>query len=126
MKQDKSDMCDMCDMCEIHATHPEHIKLAKLHELDDTTSLRLAEIFKVLGDPTRIKLLALLSASEMCVCDIADALGMKQSAISHQLRVLRGARLVKFRKDGKEAWYSLDDDHVVKLMNQGLEHVLHG
>jgi DNA-binding transcriptional ArsR family regulator len=123
MKQDKS---DMCDMCEIHATHPEHIKLAKLHELDDTTSLRLAEIFKVLGDPTRIKLLALLSASEMCVCDIADALGMKQSAISHQLRVLRGARLVKFRKDGKEAWYSLDDDHVVKLMNQGLEHVLHG
>ncbi len=120
MKQDKS------DMCEIHATHPEHIKLAKLHELDDTTSLRLAEIFKVLGDPTRIKLLALLSASEMCVCDIADALGMKQSAISHQLRVLRGARLVKFRKDGKEAWYSLDDDHVVKLMNQGLEHVLHG
>ena len=51
---------------------------------------------------------------------------MKQSAISHQLRVLRGARLVKFRKDGKEAWYSLDDDHVVKLMNQGLEHVLHG
>ena len=126
MKQDKSDMCDMCDMCEIHATHPEHIKLAKLHELDDTTSLRLAEIFKVLGDPTRIKLLALLSASEMCVCDIADALGMKQSAISHQLRVLRGARLVKFRKDGNEAWYSLDDDHVVKLMNQGLEHVLHG
>ena len=123
MKQDKS---DMCDMCEIHATHPEHIKLAKLHELDDTTSLRLAEIFKVLGDPTRIKLLALLSASEMCVCDMADALGMKQSAISHQLRVLRGARLVKFRKDGKEAWYSLDDDHVVKLMNQGLEHVLHG
>ena len=123
MKQDKS---DMCDMCEIHATHPEHIKLAKLHELDDTTSLRLAEIFKVLGDPTRIKLLALLSAIEMCVCDIADALGMKQSAISHQLRVLRGARLVKFRKDGKEAWYSLDDDHVVKLMNQGLEHVLHG
>ena len=123
MKQDKS---DMCDMCEIHATHPEHIKIAKLHELDDTTSLRLAEIFKVLGDPTRIKLLALLSASEMCVCDIADALGMKQSAISHQLRVLRGARLVKFRKDGKEAWYSLDDDHVVKLMNQGLEHVLHG
>ena len=123
MKQDKS---DMCDMCEIHATHPEHIKLAKLHELDDTTSLRLAEIFKVLGDPTRIKLLALLSASEMCVCDIADALGMKQSAISHQLRVLRGARLVKFRKDGKEAWYFLDDDHVVKLMNQGLEHVLHG
>ena len=114
------------DLCEIHHPHEDKIQIAKLHEVDDTTSLHLAEIFKVLGDPTRIKLLALLSASEMCVCDIADALGMKQSAISHQLRVLRGARLVKFRKDGKEAWYSLDDDHVVKLMNQGLEHVLHG
>ena len=114
------------DLCEIYHTHPDRIQEARLHEIDDTTSLRLAEIFKVLGDPTRIKLLALLSASEMCVCDIADALQMGQSAISHQLRVLRTARLVKFRKEGKEAWYSLDDDHVVKLMNQGLEHVLHG
>ena len=59
----------------------------------------------------------------MCVCDIAEALQMGQSAISHQLRVLRAARLVKFRKEGKEAWYSLDDDHVVLLMRKGLEHV---
>lgn len=117
---------DMCDMCEIHHTHPDHIQIAKLHEIDDITSFHLAEIFKVLGDPTRLKLLALLTANEMCVCDIADALGMGQSAISHQLRVLRTARLVKFRKEGKEAWYSLDDDHVIKLMTQGLEHVLHG
>lgn len=100
--------------------------LQKLSELDDVTSSRLAEIFKVLGDPTRIKLLALLTTEEMRVSDIAEALSMGQSAISHQLRVLRNARLVKFRKDGKEAWYSLDDDHVVKLMRQGLDHVTLG
>ena len=111
------------DLCEIHHIHPDRIETAKLHEIDDVTSQHLAEVFKVLGDPTRIKLLALLSANEMCVCDIADALGMGQSAISHQLRVLRTARLVKFRKEGREVFYSLDDDHVVKLMRQGLEHV---
>ena len=114
------------DLCEIHHIHPDRIEMAKLHEIDDVTSQHLAEIFKVLGDATRIKRLAWLSANEMCVCDIADALGMGQSAISHQLRVLRTARLVKFRKEGKEAWYSLDDDHVVRLMHQGLDHVMHG
>jgi DNA-binding transcriptional ArsR family regulator len=115
------------DMCETFHVHPDKLAHARLHELDDDTSLRLAEVFKVLGDQTRIKLLSLLCREEeLCVCDIAEALGMGQSAISHQLRVLRNARLVKFRKDGKEAFYSLDDDHVVKLMMQGLEHVLHG
>ena len=114
-------------ICEIRHTHPDKLAHAKLHQIDDETSLRLAGIFKVLGDSTRIKLLSLLVArDELCVCDIAEALGMGQSAISHQLRVLRDARLVKFRKDGKEAFYSIDDDHVVKLMSQGLEHVLHG
>ena len=103
----------------LHNVHP-------FAELDDETSQRLADIFKILGDPTRIKLLALLTSDEMRVSDIASALDMGQSAISHQLRVLRNARLVKFRKEGKEAWYSLDDDHVVKLMKQGLEHVIHG
>lgn len=102
---------------------PEHASVASI---DDESSRRLAEIFKVLGDPTRIRLLALLTKQEMCVTDIATSLNMGQSAISHQLRVLRGARLVKFRKEGKEAWYSLDDEHVVKLMSQGLEHVSHG
>lgn len=114
-----------CDTCEIYHVHTDMVKNAKLHQIDDPTSLQLAETFKVLGDPTRIKILALLSANEMCVCDIAAALQMGQSAISHQLRVLRSARLVKFRKEGKEAWYSLDDDHVVSLMSQGLEHIKH-
>ncbi len=116
-----------CETCEAWHTHPEKVRAASLHKLDNETSLRLAEVFKVLGDQTRIKLLALLaSEQEMCVCDIAEALGMGQSAISHQLRVLRDARLVKFRKLGKEALYSLDDDHVVTLMGQGLEHVREG
>ena len=114
-----------CDTCEIYHVHTDMVKNAKLHQIDDPTSLQLAETFKVLGDSTRIKILALLSANEMCVCDIAAALQMGQSAISHQLRVLRGARLVKFRKEGKEAWYSLDDDHVVSLMSQGLKHIKH-
>lgn len=100
--------------------------LKKLAAPDDRTSQRLADVFKILGDSTRIKLLALLNDKEMRVSDIADALDMGQSAISHQLRVLRDARLVKFRKEGKEAWYALDDDHVVKLMRQGLDHVSHG
>ena len=112
------------DLCDIHHIHPDKIKHCTLHKLDDETSLELADLFKVLGDKTRIKLLSLLAAEdELCVCDIAESLRMGQSAISHQLRVLRAARLVKFRKAGKEAFYSLDDDHVLTLMLQGVDHV---
>lgn len=114
------------DICEEYIIHNDTVRNAKLHLLQEETTKRLAETFKVLGDQTRIKILSLLTQQEMCVCDIASALEMGQSAISHQLRVLRGARLVKFRKDGKEAWYSLDDNHVIGLMNQGLEHINHG
>lgn len=103
----------------------EHTPAPGICLLQDQTAQALAETFKVLGDPTRIKILDLLAKQEMCVYDIAATLQMGQSAISHQLRVLRGARLVKFRKDGKEVRYSLDDDHVVLLMNQGLEHIRH-
>ena len=107
------------------ALSQEHI-LENLAHTDDFTSQKLANVFKILGDSTRIKLLALLTTKEMRVSDIAESLDMGQSAISHQLRVLRDARLVKYRKEGKEAWYSIDDDHVVKLMRQGLDHVSHG
>ena len=94
--------------------------------IDPDTTQRLADLFKTLGDPTRIKILSLLTKTEeMRVYDIADSLTMGQSAISHQLRVLRSARLVKFRRDGKEVLYSIDDDHVMKLLGQGLEHVQH-
>lgn len=116
----------LCDMCEEHCEHPEMVCRAKAELLPENTVQQLAETFKILGDGTRIKILHLLNNREMCVCDIAETLQMGQSAISHQLRVLRGARLVKFRKNGKEAWYSLDDDHVVDLMCQGLEHISHG
>lgn len=115
----------LCDMCEEKCEHPAMICRAKAELLPENTVQQLAETFKILGDGTRIKILQLLVNQEMCVCDIAAALSMGQSAISHQLRVLRSARLVKFRKDGKEAWYSLDDDHVVDLMHQGLEHISH-
>lgn len=99
---------------------------APVKSIDADTAQHLADLFKTLGDPTRIKILSLLTKTEeMRVYDIADSLTMGQSAISHQLRVLRSARLVKFRRDGKEVLYSIDDDHVMKLLGQGLEHVQH-
>ncbi len=85
----------------------------------------MAEIFKALGDPTRLKIIYVLSKSPLCVCDIASLLDMTQSAISHHLRLLRNLKLVKFKKEGKMVIYSLDDDHVLRLFKEGLEHVLH-
>lgn len=87
---------------------------------------RTAELFKVLGDPTRMQILtALFTEEEMCVCDISDLLGMSQSAISHQLRLLRTTHLVKNRREGKSIFYSLDDTHVGTIIAQGLEHIRH-
>lgn len=84
----------------------------------------LAELFKVFGDSTRIRILYALFEAEMCVCDIAELLGLSQSAISHQLRVLKTAKLVKFRREGKTIYYSLSDQHVRSIIDQGMEHVL--
>ena len=84
-----------------------------------------AELFKVFGDPTRLKLLAALLGQEMCVCDLSDLLGISQSAVSHQLRLLRTSRLVKNRREGKSVFYSLDDDHVATILAQGMEHIRH-
>jgi DNA-binding transcriptional ArsR family regulator len=83
----------------------------------------LAETFKVLGDGTRVRMLDALSRSELCVCDLARLLGLSDSAVSHQLRLLRGMRLVRPRRDGKMIFYTLDDQHIVRLFEQGLEHV---
>ena len=93
------------------------------YPINDDTLYRLADLFKVFGDPTRIRILYALSVEELCVQDIADRLSMTQSAISHQLRVLKQMSLVKFRRDGKTIFYSLADRHVATIMNQGLEHV---
>ncbi len=93
------------------------------YPINEDTLYSLAELFKVFGDPTRIRILYILSVEELCVQDIADRLSMTQSAISHQLRVLKQMSLVKFRRDGKTIFYSLADSHVATIMNQGLEHV---
>ena len=90
---------------------------------DEEMLYDLAELFKVFGDTTRIKIIYALFEKEMCVCDISDFLNMTQSATSHQLRVLKRARLVKFRKDGKTVYYSLDDEHISKIFNCGLDHI---
>ncbi len=83
----------------------------------------LADFYKVFADSTRIKMLYVMMNNEMCVCDIADALGASQSAISHQLRILKQMKLVKFRRDGKTMYYSLADDHIQTILSQGMEHI---
>lgn len=90
---------------------------------DDEHFFDLAEFFSVIGDSTRIKILYLLFNGECCVCDISEKLGMSMSAISHQLRVLKNSRIVKYRKVGKSVLYSLDDDHVKTIVNMGVEHI---
>ncbi len=90
---------------------------------DEEILYDLAELYKVFGDSTRIKILYVLFESEMCVQDISNIIGMTQSAVSHQLRVLKNSKLVKYRRDGKTVFYSLADGHVRSIMNQGLEHI---
>jgi ArsR family transcriptional regulator, lead/cadmium/zinc/bismuth-responsive transcriptional repressor len=91
--------------------------------LDDGSASALAETFRVLGDPTRVRILDALARGEVAVCDLAEVLGLTQSAVSHQLRLLRSMRLVRSRRDGRHIYYIVDDDHIAKLFKQGLEHV---
>lgn len=113
---------DVCTECKVHS----EILNTLDRQITEETFHYLAEIFKTMGDPTRIKIIHALSQSELCVCDLAEHLGMTQSAISHQLRVLRNIRIVKYRREGRTVFYSLDDEHILLLFNQGLCHVLHG
>ena len=108
-------------VCECTVIHQEVIDKIILPE--EELLYDLGDFFKILGDSTRIKILSALFQSEMCVCDIAALLGMTQSAISHQLRVLKQGRLVKHRKEGKVVYYSLDDDHIKHIVDQGLTHI---
>ncbi|MEO1668649.1 MAG: metalloregulator ArsR/SmtB family transcription factor [Chloroflexota bacterium] len=105
--------------------HLEEIQQAQERNLPERDVMGLSELFKALGDPTRIRIMSALSVSELCVADIAKLLDMNQSAISHQLRVLRSAGLVTFRKDGKHVIYALDDHHVHHIFESGLEHINH-
>lgn len=109
--------------CDCNVIHQDIVASVKENMPNEESLYDLAELFKVFGDTTRIKILYALFASEMCVCDIAVLLNMTQSAISHQLRVLKQARLVKYRKEGKVVYYSLDDDHVKQIFDQGLVHI---
>lgn len=93
--------------------------------LDVHTAEQLARIFKALSDPTRVRIIAMLAERELCVHDLAEALGMSQSAISHQLMTLREMRLVRFTKSGRHVYYALDDDHIDSLFRQSLEHIKH-
>lgn len=95
------------------------------NEINDELIYETADFFKVFGDSSRLKLLKLLLKGEMCVSDIAEKLNMSQSAISHQLRVLRQSRLVKYRREGKTVFYSLDDEHVEHIIEEGITHIVH-
>jgi len=111
------------DRCECHALHEGAVKAAKKRMPKEELLFELAELFKVLGDSTRARIIGALLHSELCVCDIGALLGMSKSAISHQLRILRQSRLVKNRRDGKVVFYSLDDRHVEGIFKKGLAHV---
>lgn len=109
--------------CETTAIHEDIVAKVVEDFPDEEALYELADLFKVLGDPTRVRILSALSLAELCVCDIAYLLEMSQSAISHQLTVLRKARLVKNRREGKVVYYSLDDDHVTTIFKEGLHHI---
>lgn len=114
------------DICQINYVDQERVARARKRMRDERTIVNLAEIFKVLSEPTRVSILHALSEEELCVCDISAVVQISSSAISHQLRILRTARLVKSRKDGKMVYYSLDDEHVRNLFEEGIRHLEEG
>lgn len=111
------------DACEIQFVDEGKVENARRAMKPAETISLLAETFKILGDPTRIKIAFALSREELCVCDIANLLGVSQSAVSHSLRTLRQMKLVKFRREGKIAYYTLDDEHIASLLEEGFRHV---
>ena len=111
------------ELCESNEIHEDLLKIVDETLPEETELYDLAELFKVFGDSTRIRILFVLFEAEVCVCDLAKALNMTQSAISHQLRILKQNKLVKSRREGKSIFYSLADDHVRTIINQGREHI---
>lgn len=112
------------DVCQEKCFHPAKLEKARKAMVPDEALGDLADLFKALGEPTRAKILNALYHVDLCVCDLTVLLDMTQSAISHQLRVLRAAKIVRSRKEGKNVYYSLDDEHIQKLIQLGAEHVL--
>lgn len=111
------------DKCEYMYVHEDTVKKVMDKMPEEEKLYDLAELFKVFGDSTRIKILYALFEAELCVCDISQLLNVSQTAVSHQLRVLKTNKLVKCRKEGKNVFYSLADDHVHGIINQGMEHI---
>ena len=111
------------DCCDDFHTHEDILAQVRVEMPDEDTLYELTELFRIFGDSTRVRILYVLFEEEMCVCDIAQLLGMTQSAISHQLRALKNVRLVKARREGKTIFYSLADDHVKTILGQGIDHV---
>lgn len=111
------------ECCETTEVHQELLKIVNDKMPEEEELYDLAELFKIFGDSTRIRILFVLFEAEVCVCDLAEALHMTQSAISHQLRILKQNKLVKSRREGKSIFYSLADNHVRTIINQGLEHI---
>lgn len=109
--------------CDIFEVHENLLKIVQEKMPEETELYDLAELFKVFGDSTRIRILFVLFEAEVCVCDLAEALQMTQSAISHQLRILKQNKLVKSRREGKSIFYSLADNHVRTIIDQGREHI---
>jgi ArsR family transcriptional regulator, lead/cadmium/zinc/bismuth-responsive transcriptional repressor len=123
MKKNKEASSSLLDRCEVRVLHPKRIEEAKRASSSEKEAARLASIYKALGDLTRIRMIMALLDGEMCVCDLAAFLGLTESAISHQLRLLREKALVNKRRDGQVLYYSLEDDHVSDLLRVGLDHV---
>jgi DNA-binding transcriptional ArsR family regulator len=111
------------DVCDIAHLHPARVAELRQALIGGDDVIDLAETFRVLGDPTRVRILDALSHGELCVCDLAALVSMSESAVSHQLRLLRHLRLVRPRRDGRMVFYALDDRHIITLFRQGLRHV---
>ena len=113
------------ESCEIRVLHEDAILEAQNCLVDEATAAGLAETFQALSDPNRVRMISALIDRELCVCDLAALLGMTQSAVSHQLRLLRDLRVVRNRKEGRVVYYTVDDDHISDLFRRGLEHYAH-
>lgn len=112
------------ETCAVKGIHPHTIDSVRTKLPEQVALYQLADLFKLFGDSTRISILWALSESEMCVCDLCALLKMKQPAVSHQLKNLKQSRVVKARREGKIVYYSLDDEHIRRLLNLGMEHIL--
>jgi DNA-binding transcriptional ArsR family regulator len=111
------------ETCDVIHIHPAQLAALRSRLVGAEDAGELAETFRTLGDPTRVRMLDALSQSELCVCDLAALIGLSESAVSHQLRLLRNLRLVKSRREGRMVFYALDDRHIITLFRQGLRHV---